>query len=193
MDPYVYPATNILRNLRDIRDPDLLAEFEAEATARRLRQLEGRPIAGSFDSLHLQSIHRHIFQDVFPWAGEFRTVNIGKSGDWFAFTEYIESSLSKTLGDLKDECYLESLPLPTFCRRAAHYLGEINAIHPFREGNGRAQREFIRQLARRNGYTADWSLVSRDEMIEASKASFKFGNNTDFVRILTRALKQRDV
>jgi fido (protein-threonine AMPylation protein) len=73
MDPYVYPGTNVLRNLRDIRDPDILNEFEAEATSRRIRQLEHKPAPGELDTRHLQTIHHHVFQDVYSWAGEFRT------------------------------------------------------------------------------------------------------------------------
>ena len=96
MDPYVYPGTSVLRNLRDFRDAGVLSEFEAEATARRLRQLEHKPLSGAFDSLHLQAIHRHIFQDVFEWAGDFRTVSISKSGDPFASPQHIVSSLDKT-------------------------------------------------------------------------------------------------
>jgi cell filamentation protein len=89
MDPYVYPGTSVLRNLRDIRDAQVLSEFEADATARRLRQLEQKPIDGRLDAGHLQAIHHHIFQDVFEWAGDFRTVNISKSGDPFVFQQHI--------------------------------------------------------------------------------------------------------
>jgi cell filamentation protein len=90
MDPYVYPGTNVLRNLRDIRDPDILNEFEADATSRRIRQLGHKPAAGALDTRHLQAIHHHIFQDVYSWAGEFRTVNISRSGQFpFAFPEQI--------------------------------------------------------------------------------------------------------
>jgi Fic/DOC family len=106
MDPYVYPDTTLLRNLRDIRDPDLFGEFEAEATARRLRQLEHKPLPGHFDAQHFQAIHRHIFQDVYEWAGEFRTIDLAKSGHLFALTEHIASSLNKTFGELADERYL---------------------------------------------------------------------------------------
>jgi fido (protein-threonine AMPylation protein) len=107
MDPYVYPGTSVLRNLRDIRDPELLSEFEAEATARRLRQLENKPTVGPVRcERHLQAIHRHIFQDVYEWAGDFRTVNISKSGDPFAFHQHIVSSLDKMCGELKREGHL---------------------------------------------------------------------------------------
>lgn len=117
-------------------------------------------MSGAFDTKHLQAIHWHIFQDVYSWAGEVRTVNISKSGDFFGLNQYIVSTLDKTFADLQRERYLGRLSLLTaFCNRAAHYFGEINAIHPFREGNGRTQREFIRQLALRNGYATDWSLA----------------------------------
>jgi cell filamentation protein len=187
MDPYVYPGTNVLRNLRDIRNENLLSEFEAEASARRLRQLEHKPMLGAFDAQHVQAIHRHIFKDVYAWAGEFRTVNISKSGNPFAFTEYIASSLNKTLKALESERYLGGADPKRFTNRGAYYLGEINAIHPFREGNGRAQREFIRELAVRNGYTLNWSRVSREEMIEASRQSFR-GDNVGLEHVLTSAL-----
>lgn len=72
-DPYTYPGTDVLRNRRDIRDPDILARFEAESTTRRIAELLHRPLQGRFDTLHLKVIHKHIFRDVYSWAGEFRT------------------------------------------------------------------------------------------------------------------------
>jgi cell filamentation protein len=176
MDPYVYPGTSVLRNLRGIRDPDLLDEFEADATSRRILQLERKPVSGGFDARHFQAIHRYIFQDVYPWAGEFRTVNIGKSGDPFAFSEHIVSSLDKLFGALQRERYVSGADLESFANRGAHYLGEINAVHPFRDGNGRTQRELIRALAIRNGYELNWTRVSQQRMIEASRQSLRVDN-----------------
>ena len=176
MDPYVYPGTSVLKNLRDIRDAGILSEFEAEATARRLRQLEKNPLPGRFDARHLQAIHHHIFQDVFEWAGDFRTVSISKSGDPFAFPQHIVSSLDKMCGELKREWHLAGSDVEQFAIRGAYYLGEINAVHPFREGNGRTQREFIRELGFKNGLAIDWSQVSREEMIAASRRSLSVDN-----------------
>jgi cell filamentation protein len=188
MDPYLYPGTSVLKNLQNFRDPDLLDEFEADASGIRLRQLVRKPTAGVFDSKHLQAIHRYIFQDIYPWAGEFRTVNISKAGDLFGLCQHIASNLDNTFANLKKERYLEAQPLGAFCKRAAYYFGEINAIHPFREGNGRTQREFIRQLAQRNGFAANWSRTTPAEMIDASKASFKRGDNSGLEQILVQAL-----
>lgn len=189
MDPYVYPGTNVLRNLRDIRDPEQLSKAEGIATARRIAELQRDPEPGKFDSSHLQSIHRYIFQDIYAWAGEVRKVNISRSGQFpFAFPEQIIPSLNKLSDDLAKERHLANTNLPNFCTRAAHYMGELNAIHPFREGNGRTQREFIRQLAARNGYSLDWSRVSRDQMAEASKDSFQRGDNAGLEKVLNAAL-----
>ena len=173
MDPYVYPGTNVLKNLRNIRDLERLARFEADATGWRISELEEKPASGKFDTRHLQAIHRYIFQDVYEWAGDFRTINIGKSGDLFALKVHIVASLAKTFERLKTEQYLNAPDVEGFCNRGAYYLGEINAIHPFREGNGRTQREFIRQLSLRNGYSLDWSRVSREQMLDASRQSFR--------------------
>ena len=79
-DPYTYPGTDILRNIPDIRDPERVAAFEANATAARLMELDAAPLKGHFDIVHLKGIHKYIFQDIYSWAGEFRTVNISKGG-----------------------------------------------------------------------------------------------------------------
>lgn len=190
MDPYVYPGTSVLRNLRDIRDPELLSKFEMDMTTRRLGELARDPVPGRFDAQHLQAIHRHIFQDVYAWAGEIRTVNISRPGQFpFAFSHQVHQSLDRLSGDLEKEGYLGgNLSFPKLCSRVAHYMGELNAIHPFRDGNGRAQREFTRQLAFRNGYSLDWSRVFPDQMTEASKNSFQRGDNTGLERVLQTAL-----
>ena len=189
MDPYVYPGTNVLRNLRDIRDQDRLTQLEADVTSRRVRQLSAKSKPGALDSAHVQSIHRYIFQDVYEWAGEFRTVNIARPGQfYFAFAEQIVPALGNTLAQLQQERWLAGLDAPGFAGRAAHYMGELNAIHPFRDGNGRTQREFIRQLALRNGFALSWSRISRDQMYEASQRSFARADNAGLAQVIQAAL-----
>src|SRR5947209_656237 len=88
-DPYVYPGTNTLRNLAGIEDHDRLQQFEAVSTADRISELRVSPVAGIFDTAHLQRIHHHIFQDVYPWAGKFRTIDIRKEAEfWFCRPEH---------------------------------------------------------------------------------------------------------
>jgi cell filamentation protein len=76
-----------------------------------------------------------------------------------------------------------------FCERAAYYLGEINALHPFREGNGRAQREFIRELALQAGFEVSWDLVTQEEMLAASVARFHQGSSAAFAMIFDKIIR----
>lgn len=184
-DPYVYPGTDVLRNLPDIRHVGQLREFESLATFKRILELEYKPLSGAFDVEHLQNVHRHIFQDVYSWAGEFRTVNIGKGTLWFCRPDFISGTLSNLFEKLRNEDHLSTTDLQGFVLRAAHYLGELNAIHPFREGNGRVQRELLRELGVRAGYRINWSKVSREMMYSASEISFNTGDNQPLAQILT--------
>jgi cell filamentation protein len=190
-DPYTYPGTDVLRNLLDTRDPEQLAAFEANATAARLVELDAVPLEGRFDAKHLKSIHRHIFQDVYPWAGEFRTVNISKGGQLFGLADFVEGAVNEVLEKLPGEKYLKALDPQTFARRAGFYMGEINAIHPFRDGNGRAQREFIRELAVQGGWVIDWSRVTREQMMAASVESFTAGDSSGMAAIIELSMKFR--
>jgi len=111
-DPYVCPGTSILRNLPDIRDEESLERFDEN------------PVAVRFDSDHLKY---HLFQDVFAWAGEFRTVNMARGNSFFARPEYIVPELQKVLDRLASEHLLPGADSQGFCERAAYFFGEMNA------------------------------------------------------------------
>jgi cell filamentation protein len=134
-DPYLYPGTNVLKNLRGLIDPEQLNRFEARRTHRRIAGLIEKPIPGRFDIEHLKAVHRYIFQDVYEWAGQFRTVNLSKEGHLFGLVPFLEPVLLKSLEKLRSENYLLELDVAAFAGRAAYFLGELNAAHPFREGN----------------------------------------------------------
>ena len=185
-DPYVYPGTNTLRNLAGIEDHDRLQQFEAVSTADRISELRVSPVAGIFDTAHLQRIHRHIFQDVYPWAGQFRTIDIRKEDEfWFCRHEFIPQAVADLFDKLSSENKLKNSEPQEFGARAGYYLTELNAIHPFREGNGRAQRELIRELGLNARLSIDWTLVTRDEMYSASIAGFR-GNSRPMSDLITR-------
>ena len=94
LDPYLYPGTEDLRNLPGIRNAGLLAAFEANATAARLAELGARSPQGDFNLTHFAAIHRFVFQDVFDWAGEFRSVNLARGGHLFALPAFLEPALT---------------------------------------------------------------------------------------------------
>jgi cell filamentation protein len=175
VDPYVYPGTSVLRNRFGIRDAAELARREAQATAYRTVQLGVRPLSGRYDVPHLQAFHRHLFGDLYPWAGEIRTVAIAK-GDMFALPEHIVPYLTDVFSQLAAEKHLRDLRRDEFVSRLTHYLAEINAVHPFREGNGRTQRAFLGQLATERGYWIAWERADADRNIAASIASMRGDN-----------------
>ncbi len=176
-DSYTYPDSDVLKNKADLHTQSALDAFEADATAIRLLELAEHPIAGKFDLPHLQAIHRHLFQDVYDWAGQLRTVDISKGGSRFGNCGMIESYLGQQLGKIAQENFLLTLAPESVIRRLAYYMGEINAAHPFREGNGRVQRAFCAQLAEQAGYFIDFAEVGRDEMYAAMIASFHSDNS----------------
>lgn len=171
-DPYCYSNSRTLKNKLGIRDFDKLYNRERDLANLRSRELFERPVQGRFDFEHLREVHRYLFQDVYDWAGEVRTVDIAK-GNLFCRSFAIETEAERIFGKLENEEYLRGLMIGELAKRLAYYFAEINALHPFREGNGRTQREFIRQLALLNGYFLSFVGIKEDEMVEASVASFK--------------------
>jgi cell filamentation protein len=151
---YIYtdPKTGILRNLADITNPDDLLFFESGAVAKRIQELYENPIKiKGADSL--LSIHRHLFQDVYSWAGERRKVEISKAGKQFFPTTHFDNAfcfIDTLISDYRNISKGKNLQIAA---KLAEILDNVNYLHPFREGNGRAQREFLRLLASEKGLT----------------------------------------
>ncbi|PLR84395.1 cell filamentation protein Fic [Bacillus canaveralius] len=189
-DPYLYPGTAILKNKLNIRELDKLNNVERILTGRRLLELMEKPITGNFDLGHLQAIHKHIFQDLFDWDGQIRTVDISK-GNFFArhsvISTYFKESVTAPLraeGYLKNEKNKEQLSV-----RLAYYFDHVNAAHPFREGNGRTQREFFRTLALMNGFKLEWTVVSEEEMIQGSIKSLVHCDLIEIEKLMLKAIQ----
>jgi cell filamentation protein len=121
-DPYVYPGTSVLRNLAGLHDADELADHEAQASTLRLVQLAALRLEGAYDLAHLQEFHRFVFQDIYAWAGELRSVPLAKPGSMFALPEHIEGYATEVLRQLSDERHLHDLPRDGFAERLTHYF-----------------------------------------------------------------------
>lgn len=169
---YCYPGTDVLINKLDIKDPMLLMEKERQFTGFRLVQLEQDPIQGNFDLPHLQKIHKHLFQDIYSWAGQLRTVDIAKGNTLFALSPTLKPLFNDLSTKLKKEGFLKGLDIESFSERLAYYTSEINAYHPFREGNGRSTREFVRCLANEAGYSINYSQIDKVRLFNALVKSF---------------------
>lgn len=169
-DPYSYKGTAVLKSRLGIRNQDELDEFEAEATAQRFSE----PLpSGRYSVAHYCAIHRHIFGDVYRWAGQFRTVRIGKGGSMFAYPEYIPGEMRRVFGDLRQASYLRGLSAADYANQAAHFLAELNAIHPFRDGNGRTQLAFMAILSDAAGHPLNIDALEPEPFLQAMIASFR--------------------
>lgn len=168
-DPECYPGTSVLINLADLRDQTELDVYEVEAVGRR--SLEPPP-PGDFDPAHYRALHRHLFQDVYAWAGEYRTIRTSKGGNVFCFPEWIERETARLFKRLAGNTFQPDPDVEEFVQAAADFLGELNAIHPFREGNGRSQLYFLRLLGLRAGHPFRSEAVERDAFLHAMIESY---------------------
>lgn len=168
-DEYCYPGTTVLKNKLDLRNAEELAAFEAEVSDARAD--EELP-AGDLDYEHFRSIHRHLFQDVYEWAGEPRTVRISKGGSMFCFPENIEDEATRLFAALKRDGSLQGLVSRAFAIKSAHFLAELNAIHAFREGNGRAQLSLFLLLGHQAGHSLSFEEFDPNAFLAAMIASF---------------------
>jgi cell filamentation protein len=178
----------VLRNKPGITDATRLQQIEATTVSPRLLELSAHPLSGQFDLSYLKAFHRCLFQDIYDWAGELRQVDISKGSSYFAHFGYIFNNATMLFARLAQEHNPRGLPPDQFARRAAYHLGEINVLHPFREGNGRTQRVFFNDLARQAGYQLDWSLISAQQMTDASRLSLMRGENSGFEQIFLAIL-----
>ena len=188
-DTYCYPGTDVLRNKAEITNAEDLDAYEGELSTLRSIEILENPIAGQFDLAHLQRIHLALFQDVYEWAGKIRTVDISRGNSRFANVRFIESAASDIFNKLARENWLRGLDADTLSKRLAHYLSEINALHPFREGNGRVQRIFISQLSQSAGYQLDYSDLEQEQIYQAMELAFN-GDESILANLILERLEK---
>lgn len=187
---YCYPNSNVLINKLDLKNAKRLEKAEKMIVLAKLYDLRQGKIKGNFDKAHFISIHKYLFEDLYPFAGEFRKENIAKDSFSFAEWEFIESELDRLLIKLKEENYLNGLNQEDMAKRLSFYMSELNVLHPFREGNGRVIREFIRELAFKNEYIIDYTKTTSQELLDAMKISVV--DETDLAGIIYKCLEKRN-
>lgn len=172
-DPYTDPATGCLHNLLGITDPLQLRSLEAALVGEAERDLYARPdlIEATWDSDHWRATHRHLFGDIYAWAGEYRTIDIEKDGHTFHPVARLDQAIAWCTGQLRRAALGPALGADDLAAALSPVLADLNEAHPFREGNGRTQRSLITQAAHAYGWTLDWSLVTAAENLERSIAS----------------------
>lgn len=163
-----YEGTTCLINKLDIRDEEQLSSVEADTTFAKASTLEQQPIEGNFDFTHYKAIHRFLFEDLYEWAGQIRTIDISKKGTAFVKASEINELAFNCFERLKENDYFCNLPFEEFVDNITDFYCVTNMLHPFREGNGRTQRVFIAQLIRYAGYEIDFAEIDPDELMIAT-------------------------
>jgi len=182
-----YPNTDVYRNKLDIRDEELLEDAEREITAQRAdevfpRTAHHRHFAG------FRAIHRHLFKDLYTWAGKVRTYTTGRGPIPFATPDNIESWMNEQFSKLKAKKYLVGLDADDFAMEAAEIVNEINAGHPFPDGNGRTQRHWLRMLANNAGFELTLRETDRELWNEASRIGFEKGDHAPMAAFIRERL-----
>jgi len=170
-----YEGTRVLKNHLNIQDQAALDDAEQNITENKLRTVPDVPM--TFEGF--KQVHRHVFEDIYPWAGEVRNYDISKAGmgEDFASHFIIESQGKKLLDRFAQ--FPKPDNLHELGDKAGSLLGGLNWLHPFREGNGRAMTAFLTQWTQEQGTKINFSEWSRTEWIQAShNAAFKQNNQT---------------
>lgn len=168
-DPDCYPGTHVLRNKLGITDPDALAQAEAEFAAVAAENIEIK--APPFDLDYLCSLHRQLFSDVYEFAGHIRSVDISKGNTRFCTANRIVPEARALLAKLAESGNFNELTRADLASRIAELYGEINMVHPFREGNGRSTRLFFEHLILTCGHAISWEGTDQAEWTMACIAA----------------------
>ena len=163
-----YEGTVCLINKFNIRDEKQLAVVEADITLAKTMELVKNPIQGNFDFAHYKAIHKYLFEDLYDWAGQIRTVDMSKKGTSFVKATEIESLADNCFNRLKQNQFFVGYSFDEFIPAIVDFYCTTNLLHPFREGNGRTQKVFVNQLAENAGYHINFSRMDADELMIAT-------------------------
>ena len=166
-DPYLYPNSSVLINRFNIHDLDVLEEVEANYVSLRLRELIVRPLPGNFDDIHYLAIHKYIFQDIYPWAGQMRRINIEKPEEVLGGLSVEYSSVVFLRADLRAALHRLSQvkaheDLVQLSKEFSHAMAMIWKTHCFREGNTRTTIIFCCQYAQTHVFSLDRDLLEKN-------------------------------
>ncbi|MEF2737445.1 MAG: Fic family protein [Bifidobacterium choerinum] len=189
VDPYLIPGTQVLRNLVGARDAETLSTIEFTWFTVRSIKLQTMRMPALGTVRQLQQIHHYLFQDVYDWAGTLRTVTISKAYTTFLSPHAFITGIPYCERALADDHYLRNLSRRQFVERMSVHYDDFNVLHPFREGNGRAQRFFWDLVAQDAGWQFDWRLIGKQENDVASARAMLAGDHAPLIRMFDSIVK----
>ena len=196
VEPEYYPNTTTFVNLLNISSSQKLRDKEADFTAiRSIELLQNAAVnvtPQTFDFKHLRAIHHHLFQDLYEWAGKPRSYDVEKNGDEFTPATHLPKYETQVFSRSMNFSNLSQRPsIDEASKKLASCLGIINTYHPFPEGNGRAQRIFITEVANTHQYSINWNAVHPWEIVETSK-QVHIGNYEPLENLIKRIIVDKN-
>lgn len=198
---YFIPGTKVLKNRLGLDDAEELRIVEEKLVFLRIAELEAAPLKGAFDYAHFKAIHRHLFQDVYEWAGEERTAPVGqfmiKAGHaYYPAGPEMTKAAEKLFAGLAQDNFLRGLGFDEFVAKLAELWGELNVVHSFREGNTRTQTVFFDALVKAAGYRLDVERLANDADVRAEFIAARFhsqdtGDNAQLEEVLRGIVTQQ--
>ena len=201
---YCYPESSVLINKYDIQDQRTLDKIERNVTALMLVKLQTKPLPSPkelFSVNYFIDLHRQVFEHLYPFAGKIRSENITKGNTPFCRPEFIYKYLNmlfdKIFDDIKKIKSKEDIIV-----FLSYYYSELNVVYPFREGNGRIMREYLRQVVlfiNKNlgfDYELDFSNVTledKNNLMNGSIISAMNGNLELLNKFFNSMLKEKEV
>ena len=168
-----YPGTRCLVNYFCIKDRPLLRKIDKRISTYRTAELLATPLDMPFTFDYLKALHAHLFGDLYPSAGIVRKSITGKHTE-YCRADYLEPQAAKLFTALRKDNYLKGHDeddIEDFINAMAYYMGEMEALHPFLDGNGRVTRLFFSELALDAGFAIGWSSADPDNFLEANVAA----------------------
>lgn len=164
--------------------------MERRETWVQRQRLWENPVPQTFDMAHLCRLHYRLFSEIYSWAGEYRTVNIAKGTSRFLSPTHFPTAARLIEETIAQSTILDATTSDAeFVSQVSKLLADINYIHPFREGNGRAQRVFIDDIATHTGRVITWRNVPIHDYMHASIETFKTGDGQAFEPLFSQMLK----
>ena len=185
---YTYKNSSVLKNKLNITTEEKLKEYETKMVALKLASIDKADFKRTYDEEHLKAIHKYLFEDVYDFAGQYRLENITKDNFIFSQYQYIDENIKEVFKKTNIQS-LEDLPFEELIIKLSDFMTELNVLHPFREGNGRATREFIREFLDKLGFEINWFEIDYNDILRASMLAVI--DDSEQIELLRKSIKRK--
>ncbi len=186
---YTYKNSDVLKNKLGIKEEKVLKKVDTDIVLKKLNEIRELKFKKTYDEKHIKFIHKFLFEEIYDFSGEYRSENITKENFRFSEFEYISENMISILRKI-DIDNLRNMEFNNMIEIISDVMTDLNVLHPFREGNGRAIREFIRELFEELGYEINFFDIDYDEILEVSKKAVV--DDREQIKLLKKYVRKID-